>query len=185
MNDDRWILVNPVIFQGRGYSPREDQVFVIMPFSPKWSKIVWETIKSTITGLQFRCLRSDEQYGQQILEDIWSGICEASIVIADVTGRNANVYYELGIAHVMGRRVVLLSQDISDIPFDTRTYRHILYKVPSKRPACRREMHKLSEELKKAVQWIMENEILLSAGPLADTYAALRRLETGQSKRGT
>jgi hypothetical protein len=178
MNDDRWIAVNPVIFQRRGYVPKQDHVFIIMPFGPRWSRIVWETIRSTIIDLQFKCIRADEQYGHQILEDLWQGICEAAIVIADVTGRNPNVYYELGIAHVLGRRVILLTQDSGDIPFDIHIYRHVPYKVPLWPWARKREMRKLSEEIRKTVEWITTNEILPTTGPLSDAYAALRNFQT-------
>ena len=178
MTDDRTVLVNPVIFQGRGFAPREDRVFVIMPFGPRWSGEVWATIKSTMTALGFRCTRADEQYGHQILEDIWRGICEASIVIADVTGRNPNVYYELGIAHVLGRRVLLLTQDGGDIPFDTRVYRHILYKMPRLPWLRSKVMTKLADEIAQTVKWINENEMQLSGGRFADIYARLRKVET-------
>lgn len=176
MTKDRLIIANPVVFQGR-HLPKNDHAFVIMPFRPKWSKIVWETVRNTMIDLKFKCIRADEQFGQQILEDIWKGICEASIVIADVTGRNPNVYYELGLAHVLGRRVILLTQSIDDIPFDTLIYRHIPYKSPLKPRDRNREMRKLSQELKKHVEWVIGNEILPTAGRFADAYNALRRVK--------
>ena len=176
MNNDRLVLSDPVIFQGRHF-PKDDHAFVIMPFRPKWSKVVWETVRSTMIDLKFKCIRADEQYGQQILEDIWKGICEASIIIVDVTGRNPNVYYELGLAHVLGRRVILLTQNMNDIPFDTLTYRHIPYTSPIMPWNRNREMRKLSHELTKHVQWIMNNEILPSSGRFADAYNALRKIK--------
>ncbi len=64
-----------------------------------------------------------------ILEDILSGIAEAEIVIADLTDRNPNVFYELGIVHMVKEpdRVILLSQDIEFVPFDLRGLRTIIY----------------------------------------------------------
>jgi hypothetical protein len=174
MSTDRWFLVNPIIFQGRGVAPKSDHAFVIMPLSTYWSRTVWSTIKNTMTALGFSCVRADEQYGQQILEDVWKGLCEASIVVADVTGRNPNVYYELGIAHILGRRVVLLTQNKADIPFDTHIYRHISYKVPFLPWSRSYAMQSLSNELKKTVEWIRENELDNTGGPIADIYAALR-----------
>lgn len=49
------------------------------------------------------------------------------MIIADVTGRNPNVMYEIGIAHTLGKTVILLTQEVHDIPFDFRGYRHIDY----------------------------------------------------------
>ncbi len=173
MNDDRWILVNPVVFQGRGFIPKDENIFVVMPFTPKWSTVVWQTIRRRMEKLGFKTTRADEQYGEQVLEDIWRGLCEASIIIADVTGRNPNVYYELGLAHVLGRRILLLTQDVHDIPFDTSIYRHILYKMPCLPWRRKCELIRLSDELEKTINWIRENELLPTAGPLADAYAAL------------
>jgi hypothetical protein len=172
MDNSRWITVNPVIFQGRGYSPKKDTIFVIMPFRPRWSKDVWKTIKDAISSSKIKCIRADEQRGMQILEDIWQGLCEASIVIVDVTGRNANVYYELGIAHVLGRRVILITQDVADIPFDTHVYRHIEYKCGSHPKNRKQAMRKLSKQLKEQVQWVLENESLPGPGSIAESYFA-------------
>jgi hypothetical protein len=176
MNNDRIVLADPVVFQGR-YHPKDDHAFVIMPFEQKWSNVVWQTVKNTMTDLRFKCIRSDEQHGQQIPEDIWKGICEAAIIIADVTGSNPNVYYELGIAHVLGRRVILLTQNINDLPFDIRTHRHISYKPPRKPQRYKPEMRELSKELKERVQWILDNEALPSGGQFANAYNALRKIK--------
>jgi nucleoside 2-deoxyribosyltransferase len=59
--------------------------------------------------------------------DIWKGILKARIVIADITDRNPNVFYELGIAHTLGKPVILLTQKLTDIPFDLNRFRHIVY----------------------------------------------------------
>lgn len=56
-----------------------------------------------------------------------SSRAQARIVIADITGRNANVFYELGLAHTVGKDVLLLTQAVSDIPFDLNRFRHIVY----------------------------------------------------------
>ena len=66
-------------------------------------------------------------HGENIVEDIWKALLTSQYVVADVTGKNSNVYYELGIAHTLGKKVILLTQEISDIPFDTRHLRHIVY----------------------------------------------------------
>ena len=61
------------------------------------------------------------------MEDIWKGINIANIIIADITNRNPNVFYELGIAHTLGKKIILLTQNIKDIPFDLNRYRFICY----------------------------------------------------------
>ena len=67
-------------------------------------------------------------YGNKpIIQDIWSAINRAEIIVAELSGRNPNVFYEVGICHTLGKEVILLAQDIEDIPFDLRYLRVILY----------------------------------------------------------
>jgi nucleoside 2-deoxyribosyltransferase len=179
MANDRWLLVNPVVFQGRGFTLKPDHAFVIMPFTPKWSACVFQIIKRVMTESGIKCVRADEQYGHQILEDVWKGICEASVVVADVTNKNPNVYYELGIAHVLGRRVILITQDVADIPFDTRIYRHVLYRYSKEPHKNANHMSKLAKDLNRTVRWIQANEILPANGPVAAAYSALGELSSG------
>jgi hypothetical protein len=61
------------------------------------------------------------------MEDIWKGILSAEVIIADLTNRNVNVFYELGISHTVGKKFILLTQKLSDIPFDLNRYRIIEY----------------------------------------------------------
>jgi protein-tyrosine-phosphatase len=99
-----------------------------MPFAEPWSSRIWnDHIKHTVTNFGMRAVRADDLYGPNILTDIWKGISESQVIIADITGRNPNVMYELGVAHAMGKDVVILSQADADIPFDLRHDRCLLY----------------------------------------------------------
>src|SRR6185312_13743333 len=62
-----------------------------------------------------------------ILVDIWQSINVADFVIADISGRNPNVLYELGIAHTLAKPVLIISKNADDIPIDLSTRRVILY----------------------------------------------------------
>ena len=108
-------------------NPKFD-VFVIMPFDAEFQD-VFDLIKRL---LEKECgrkvLRADESVNQQnILQDIVHSIQGSEIIIADLTGRNPNVFYELGLAHALDKNVILMAQDIEEIPFDLRPYRVILY----------------------------------------------------------
>ena len=102
--------------------------FVLMPFQPKWSNYIH---KNYISRVASKCgliaKRADDLYGRNVIDDIWKGIFSARLLIAEVTIPNPNVYYELGIAHTLGKPVILLTQDISSLPFDLRTHRCIVY----------------------------------------------------------
>ncbi|MCZ8023867.1 MAG: hypothetical protein O9282_14845 [Flavobacterium sp.] len=100
-----------------------------MPFSEKWSNDIFKIIKTTVENLGYQCLRADDLNGQIIIEDIWIKITQAGFIVADVTGRNPNIMYEVGIAHTVGRPTILLTQNIDEIPFDFSHLRHIEYKT--------------------------------------------------------
>ena len=54
-------------------------------------------------------------------------ICRSSVVICDLTGKNANVFYEAGIAHSLGKDVIFITQSEDDVPLDINRLRHIHY----------------------------------------------------------
>ena len=73
-------------------------------------------------------MRADDIYNNQsIIEDIWKYINEARLLITELTGKKANVFYETGIAYTIGKDVVLISQSMRDVPFDLRHLRCIVY----------------------------------------------------------
>ena len=105
--------------------------FAIMPFGDPFDELYQEVIKESLEEINFTVVRADELYGSKpIMEDILGGIESAEIVIADLTGKNPNVFYELGITHSrkINDNVIIVTQDLEDIPFDLRPYRTIQYK---------------------------------------------------------
>ena len=107
--------------------PSTNHCFVIMPFSEAWSDRIWTRhLRPTIEGAGFVAKRADDLFAPGVIvEDIWREIVEADVVVADLTGRNANVFYELGLAHVVGTPVILLTQDGTS--FDVAHWRQISY----------------------------------------------------------
>lgn len=102
--------------------------FVLMPFTEDFDDIYKVGIKESCEKLGFLAERVDEQiYSETILDRIYRQIKIADVVIADMTGRNANVFYEVGYAHALGKSCILLTQSADDIPFDLKHHRHIVY----------------------------------------------------------
>jgi hypothetical protein len=102
-------------------------VAVMMPFDGTFST-VYEAIQGAAGDAGMRSRRADEIWeNPAIIQDIVNLIDRAKVVVCDCTGRNPNVFYEIGIAHALGREVVLLTQSEHDIPFDLRHLRHIRY----------------------------------------------------------
>jgi DivIVA domain-containing protein len=117
------------IFQGRNFQRDPDLCFVLMPFRETWSERIWRhRIKPTVESVGMKCKRADDVLRPGVIvEDIWSAINIASVVVADLTGKNPNVFYELGLAHVVGVPAVLLSQEHEMTVFDTAHHRQIRY----------------------------------------------------------
>lgn len=102
--------------------------FVLMPFSDEFNEIYSRFISRALTEAGYEVRRADDvASNQSILKDIVQSIVSSDLIVADLTSPNANVYYELGLAHAFGKPVILLTQDISGLPFDLKSYRVITY----------------------------------------------------------
>jgi len=103
-------------------------VFVLMPFAERMKPIYDDQIRASIEMLGLTVSRADDLFAaEEIVSDVWTAIHNCKVIVADLTGRNPNVFYEIGIAHTVGRPTILMSQSIDDIPFDLRHRRCIVY----------------------------------------------------------
>jgi hypothetical protein len=103
-------------------------VFVLMPFSDEFLDVYESGIKQACEDAGVYCERVDDQkFDETILERIYNQIQVADIIVADMSGCNPNVFYEVGYAHALHKRVILLTKNVNDIPFDLRHHRHIVY----------------------------------------------------------
>jgi hypothetical protein len=104
--------------------------FILMPFSGDDLQFVYnDFVKPTIERkFDLVCKRADDIFGTNvIMDDVWRGIMQARIIIAELTGRNANVFYEIGLCHAVGKKVLFLAQSMNDVPFDIGHRRVLLY----------------------------------------------------------
>jgi nucleoside 2-deoxyribosyltransferase len=107
---------------------RRPECFVVMPFNDKRLEEVYEYFVKPAIEKAFECKRGDDFFGSNIImDDILQSIQSANAVVADLTGRNANVFYEVGICHALGKSVLLLAQSLDDVPFDLRHRRVQIY----------------------------------------------------------
>lgn len=110
--------------------PNGNLCFVLMPFEPQSLTQIYERyVKRPLQQeLGLKCVRADDIYrSTEIMRDIWVHINQARLIIAELTYKNPNVFYELGLAHVLGKRVILISQSMDFIPFDLRSIRTLIY----------------------------------------------------------
>jgi nucleoside 2-deoxyribosyltransferase len=102
--------------------------FVIMPFSPTYQTEYDRIIQPAVEAAGLACIRADEIYSRpQITADIWKSLRSARIVIAELTGRNTNVLYEVGLAHALGKTVIIITRNEDDVPFDLKALRYLYY----------------------------------------------------------
>jgi hypothetical protein len=107
----------------------DDTCFVMMPFATPLGDYYSKIFEPAIEKAGLKAMRADDDiFGTgKIIDQIWSGINSAKVLIAELTSRNPNVYYELGIAHALRKPVVLVCANEQDVPFDLKHIRVIYY----------------------------------------------------------
>lgn len=120
-------------------------IFVLMPFDHEFDEVYELGIKAACENTGAVCQRVDEQIFQEnIMERVYDQIREADIVIAEMTGRNSNVFYETGFAHALNKQVILATRTAEDIPFDLKQYPHIIYGS---------KISELKKQLQDRIRW--------------------------------
>jgi len=153
--------------------------FVVMPFRPEFN-FLCRTIRSHLarTMPDLSIERGDDKiHTVPILEKIVDYIKQADVVIADSTGRNPNVFYEIGLAHALERPVVLITSDaIEDAPTDIRSFDFISY--------AQRTPDDFLARLEQAVQNVVGNPFAALYAPalgLFRAFCAARQLDLDSS----
>lgn len=107
-----------------------DTCFVMMPFGSWFDRYYQEIYVPAIKEAGFEPIRADELFTTgSVVEQIWDQIEKSKILLADLSEKNANVFYELGLAHAAGKPVVFTSSNVNDVPFDLRHLRVIIYDI--------------------------------------------------------
>jgi nucleoside 2-deoxyribosyltransferase len=129
-------------------------LFVLMPFNEKLKPVYEDHIKKVAATLELRVARADDLFTvSTIIDEIIESIYACEIVIADCTERNPNVFYEIGVADMLGKPVILLTQTLDDIPFDLRHRRHVLYEFTP------RGMEQFESSLQKTIKTLLGRRI--------------------------
>ncbi len=141
------------------------RAFVIMPFSPtasekNWTEVFEGVFQPALEGCGYSCTRAETSRGS-LIATIIEGLVQAEVVIADVTDRNANVFYELGVRHALRRGTIIVSQGTDHVPSDLRGYWFLTYGL---RPA---EVAKFKADIKRIVA-AFEEQPDRSDSPVSD-----------------
>lgn len=114
--------------QKKAVTPPKGTCFTIMPFGG-WFDDYYESIYCpAIEAAGLDPCRADDLYRPStIVTDIWSYTQSSKLVLADLSGKNPNVFYELGLAHALAKPAILVTEAIDDVPFDLRALRVLEY----------------------------------------------------------
>jgi hypothetical protein len=109
LKDGETILVHPL------WSPvypelKNPRLFHVMPFRPEWADQVTAVTRKLCEAAGVKYVRGDEASDPNVIRSIWQEIARATHVLVDLTGFNPNVALELGIAHTLGKKVLMTGQ---------------------------------------------------------------------------
>lgn len=122
------VRLTPRVFRFPTELPRnQNLIAVMMPFDGAFDP-VYEAIRAAVIDVGLICQRADDIWvSDHVMEDVIGLLWSAQVVIADLTSTNANVLYETGIAHALGRETIQIAQNPEDIPFDLGALRSVQY----------------------------------------------------------
>lgn len=121
------MLLRPCDLGPAGRQGSLRHLFVAMPYAKEFNNTYYFGIKGPVEQRKRICERVDEdKYVGDVVDRIKERISMADLLIADLTGSSANVFYEVGYADGIGKSIILLSQ-AQDVPFDLHTRHQIRY----------------------------------------------------------
>lgn len=119
--------IAPNIFQLSEKPVNPKLISFMMPFSGPFTS-VYNDVKAALGAEGYQCQRADDMWVHaHIMTDIIELICTSAVIVCDLSTKNPNVFYEAGIAHMLGKEVILITQSHDDVPFDLKPIRYIHY----------------------------------------------------------
>ncbi len=129
-----------------------DTCFVMMPFGGWFDRYYQEVYVPAIKDAGLEPARADELFSTgSVMEQIWEQISKAKVLLADLTDKNPNVFYELGLAHAAVKPVVFTAARVEDVPFDLRHLRVIIYETREPEWAPKLRKH-ITEYLRNTIK---------------------------------
>lgn len=148
-SEDDELTIRPKVFSIPEEPVDERLVSVMMPFAAEFNA-TFDAIESAVGELELRVKRADQIWqNSTFIQDIFELLLRSRVVIADLSSRNPNVMYELGIAHTLGKDVIPIATSKADVPSDIIHHRALVY-LPN------REGYKtLAQDLKSRLRAIV------------------------------
>lgn len=150
------------IFRDRHWADETLRCFVLMPFSERFDPLL-EIIQEVLCDPRWECHRADDQWSSRLVHpSIIAGIREADFIVADITGNNANVYYEVGVAQALSKEVLLLTQDIRKTKFDLKAFHLHQYDLSSEnnKRELKTKLQKASDRVERlSAPFVLEDRL--------------------------
>jgi len=159
--------------------------FVMMPFKDPFGVYYDAIFKPSIIKANLDPIRADDLFRPSVIvSDLWKMIQKAKVLLAELTTKNANVFYELGLAHAIGKPVILVAETMDDVPFDLQQLRILTYNKND--PAWGEKLsdgiiNAITETLNSPIEAVPSifRKTVASQAPEQDaTHARLDRLES-------
>ena len=154
-NRDGLVLARPIWGEPLRRSQFQSDIFMIMPFRERFNAVYDNIIRPVTADLNLTIKRGDDFTTTQgaIIAEVWAAIYGCKLVIVETTEINANVYYELGMAHMLGKPAILLTQtkEVEQLPFDIRHLRFLVYEDTVTGG------EQLAKDLRKSIVWILND----------------------------
>jgi hypothetical protein len=116
------------IFENNEINTKNKYCLYVGPFLDNYTSIYKNNICNSLDTIGLKVNRYNDIFSTKyVVNDVRSCINYASFIIAEISGKNPNVMYEIGISHTVGKKVILLTQNMKDVPFDLKWYRCIVY----------------------------------------------------------
>lgn len=168
-------MPSPVVLKEPRAREFLDTCFVMMPFGEWFDRYYQDIYVPAIKEAGFEPVRGDELFHTgSVVEQIWEQIEKAKLLLADLSGKNPNVFYELGLAHAARKPVVFAAGELGDVPFDLRHLRVIIYDIREPEWAAR---------LRKSVTDYLRNAAKEPGKSIPHPFRAQME-EAAQSARG-
>ena len=150
------LICKPSVFSVPKEPINPKLIALMIPFAAEFEAVTG-AIKTASAECGMVCERANDIWEDfTIIQDVFSLIYRARIVVCDFSNKNPNVFYEAGIAHTLGRAVIPMARSVSEIPFDLRHHRHLIY-LPNEQG-----ISQMKVELKTRIMKLLENGCIVT-----------------------
>lgn len=126
LDEDQNFKFDPV-FKQRKFRYEPLTALILMPLEAYWSESLWLHLKETLIELGYHTQKANSIYSEHSLDQSWTELNENEVILADLTYKHPDVFYKVGLAHALGKKVILLSQHARDLPTDFKRFPFVIY----------------------------------------------------------